>query len=175
MQPLSRRHQDQRISLYADDVALFIRPTEEEMSLSMDIVDRFGGASGLYTNLQKNCVIPILCEETQVELVGQTLPCTAAEFPCTYLGLLISDKKFRKSDLLVWVDKIGNKLPGWQASLMNMAGRTAWVRFVLSAIPIYVLVAIKAPKWFIKAIGKLRRGFLWKGRDKVNEGSCLVA
>jgi hypothetical protein len=173
--PLSRRHQDHRISLYADDVALFIRPTHEEKNLSMNILNHFGEASGLFTNLQKSCVIPIRCEENQMDLVSQTLPCTTAEFPCTYLGLPISDKRFRKAELMVWVDKIGNKLPGWQASLMNMAGRTTWVRFVLSAIPIYVLIAIKVPKWFIKAINKLRRAFLWKGRDNVNGGACLVS
>jgi hypothetical protein len=72
-----------------------------------------------------------------------------------YLGLPISDKRLRKSDLMSWIDKIGNKLPRWQAALMNMARRVAWVRFVLSAIPIYVLIAMKAPKWFIKAINKL--------------------
>lgn len=103
------------------------------------------------------------------------MPCTISEFPCTYLGLPISDKKLRKEDLMVWVDKIGNKLPGWQDSLMNLARRAAWVQFVLSAIPIYILIAIKGPKWFIKAINKLRRGFFWKGRDKANGGSCLVA
>jgi hypothetical protein len=47
--------------------------------------------------------------------------------------------------------------------------------FVLSAVPIYVLIAIKAPKCFIKAVDKPRRVFMWKGRDKVNGGSCLVA
>lgn len=107
-------------------------------------------------------------------MVGHTLPCTAAEFACTYLGLPMSDKKFWKAELLVWVDKISNRLPGWQASLMNMAGRTTWVCFVLSAIPIYVLVAIKVPKWFIKAINKMRHAFVWKGRDKVNGSSFLV-
>ncbi|GJN35066.1 hypothetical protein PR202_gb23798 [Eleusine coracana subsp. coracana] len=30
-------------------------------------------------------------------------------------------------------------------------------------------------KWFIKAINKIRKAFVWKGRDKVNGGSCLVA
>jgi hypothetical protein len=55
-----------------------------------------------------------------------------------------------------WIDKIGNKMPGWQAALMNMVGRVALVRFVLSAIPIYVLIAMKVPKWFIKAINKLQ-------------------
>jgi hypothetical protein len=91
------------------------------------------------------------------------------------LGLPISDKRLTKADLMSWIDKIGNKLPGWKATLMNMAGRVAWVRFVLSAIPIYVLTAMKVPKWFIKAINKLRRAFVWRGREKVDGGSCLVA
>jgi hypothetical protein len=74
-----------------------------------------------------------------------------------------------------WIEKIGNKLPGWKATLMNMVGRTTWARFVISAIPIYVLIAIKVPKWFIKAIDKIRRAFVWKGRQQVNGGTCLVA
>jgi hypothetical protein len=90
-----------------------------------------------------------------MDTVTQTLPCTQAEFLCIYLGLPISDKRLRKYNLMAWIDKIGNKLPGWQAALMNMARRVAWVRFVLSAIPIYVLIAMKVSKWFIKAINKL--------------------
>jgi hypothetical protein len=45
-----------------------------------------------------------------------------------------------------WIEKIGNKLPRWKAIVMNMAGRITWARFVISAIPIYVLIAIKVPK-----------------------------
>jgi len=41
----------QRLSLYADDVALFIRPTEEDLQLTKDILRCFGEASGLQTNL----------------------------------------------------------------------------------------------------------------------------
>jgi hypothetical protein len=91
------------------------------------------------------------------------------------LGLPISDRELRKTDLLPWIEKIGDRLPGWQATLMNTAGRITWVRFVLSASPIYVLIAIKVPKWFIKAVDKLRRAYLWKGRKQINGGSCLVA
>ena len=58
---------------------------------------------------------------------------------------------------------------------MNMAGRATWVRFVLSALPIHVLIALNVPKWFIKAINKIRRAFLWKGRREVQGGCCLVA
>ncbi|RLN05576.1 uncharacterized protein C2845_PM13G10410 [Panicum miliaceum] len=35
--------------------------------------------------------------------------------------------------------------------------------------------AIKVPKWFISAAGKIRKGFLLKGRKEVNGGCCLVA
>lgn len=58
---------------------------------------------------------------------------------------------------------------------MNLAGRTAWVRFVLSAIPIYVLIAINVPKWFIRAVDKIRHGYMWNGRQQANGGNCLVA
>jgi len=50
---------------------------------------------------------------------------------------------------MTWIEKIANKLPGWKASLMSLAGRAVLVRFVLTVIPIYLLVAIKVPKWFI--------------------------
>lgn len=31
-------------------------------------------------------------------------------------------------------------------NIMNMVGRAVWVRFVLSALPIHVLIAINVPK-----------------------------
>jgi hypothetical protein len=76
-------------------------------------------------------------------------------------------------DFMVWVNKIADRLPNWKARLLNLAGRTTLVRHVLSAIPVYILMAISVPKWVIKSIDKLRRGFLWKGRKNVNSGSCL--
>lgn len=165
----------QRLSLYADDVALFIRPEEADLLLTKNLLQIFGEASGLQTNLHNSCVIPIHCEEDIEEVVNQRLHCTTSAFPITYLGLPILDKKLRRGDLLAWIEKIANKLPGWKASLMNLAGRAVLVRFVLTAIPIYLLIALKVPKWFIRAIDKIRRGFLWKGRKEVNGGCCLVA
>lgn len=50
-------------------------------------------------------MLPIRCEEAQMEAVDATLPYTVVAFPCTYLGLPISDKKLRKSDLLPWIEK----------------------------------------------------------------------
>lgn len=69
LQPLTRRNQEHRISLYANDVALFIKSVEEDMNLTMGILNRFGDASGMYTNFQNSYVIPIRCEEPRLETV----------------------------------------------------------------------------------------------------------
>ena len=61
LQPLSRRISGQRLSLFADDVALFTRPVEEDLQVTKEILNAFGMASGLRTNLSKSSIIPIQC------------------------------------------------------------------------------------------------------------------
>ena len=90
----------QRLSLYADDVALFIRSEEEDLQITKELLQVFGEASGLQTNLQKSCVIPIHCDGEIMEVVNSILQCTTTNFPTTYLGLPISDRKLRRSDLM---------------------------------------------------------------------------
>jgi len=58
LQPLARRALQHRISLYADDVVIFLRPATD-MDITLDILHLFGNASGLVTNIQKSSVLPI--------------------------------------------------------------------------------------------------------------------
>jgi hypothetical protein len=129
----------------------------------------------LISNMHKSCAIPIRCSQQAVQEGCNLLHCNSASFPRSYLGLPISDKKLGRIDLMNWVEKIADRLPNWKARLLNLAGRTTMVRFVLSAIPIYLLIAMNIPKWVIKSIDKIRRGFLWKGRKDMNGGNCLVS
>jgi hypothetical protein len=46
---------------------------------------------------------------------------------------------------MTWVDRIADRLPNWKAHL-NLAGRTALVNYVLSAIPVYLLIAMNIPE-----------------------------
>jgi len=76
----------QRLSLYADDVALFIRPEKTDLQLTKSMLQVFGEvSSGLQTNLQKSCVIPMNCEGGIMEAVSTTMQCTPTNFPTTYL------------------------------------------------------------------------------------------
>jgi hypothetical protein len=58
---------------------------------------------------------------------------------------------------------------------MNKAYRTTLVRFVFSGIPIYLLIVINVPKWFLILVHKIIRGFVWKGSENANGDYCLVA
>jgi hypothetical protein len=61
-------------------------------------------------------------------------------------------------------------LPGWKAALMHPTGRNVLVKAVLTAIPIHHLMVLQCLKWVLKAIDKIRRGFLWKGRRDIRGG-----
>src|SRR6185312_12181132 len=90
LQPLARRNLQHRISLYADDVVIFLQPSVSDISITLDILQLFGEASGLKTNVQKSTVSPIHCLEEHRALVQAHLPCQITEFPCKYLGVPLS-------------------------------------------------------------------------------------
>ena len=146
----------------------------EDLSTIKEILRLFGEASGLRTNMQKSSIVPIHCATEQLEVVSRAMPCEVIDFPCKYLGLPLSIRKLTKADLQPIVDKIADMLPGWKAALMSTAGRAVLVKAVLTAIPVYLLIALDVPKWLLRAIDKLHRAFLWKGRRLVNGGHCPV-
>ena len=73
------------------------------------------------------------------------------------------------------VDKVAYRLLGWKTDLLTEAGRCIMVQFVLTSMMIYLPLALDLPPRDLKAIDKIRRGFLWKGRKEVRGGHCLVA
>lgn len=58
---------------------------------------------------------------------------------------------------------------------MTRAGRVVQVQFVLTAMLVYLAMATELPSWAIKAIDKIRRGFIWKGPKEAKGGHCLIA
>jgi hypothetical protein len=152
----------QIISLYADDVVLFIQPHQEELRLVKETLRVFEVSSGLVTNISKSSIIPIGCGDQELERVQEVLPCNTSQFPCKYLGLPLSTKKLPKSELYPLIEKIAYQLPEWKAAFIHPAGRAALIKSVLTAIPIYHLIAGQCPKWVFRAIGKNQIGFVWR-------------
>lgn len=160
LQHLCSRKKLHRISIYVDDVALFLHPTQADISTTLDILKLFGDASGLHNNAQKSNVYPIRCSEETILAVQNILPCEIASFPCKYLGLPLSLHKLSKHQSWPLVDKIADRLPNWKADLLNRAGRRVLVQHVLTGMSVYTAMAIDFPKWGINEFDKIGKGFL---------------
>jgi len=54
--------------------------------------------------------------------------------------------------------------------LLPYAGQRIFVQFVLTAVLVYLAMAIELPPWALKAIDKIRWCFLWRGRKNTKVG-----
>jgi hypothetical protein len=146
-----------------------------DINITLDILHLFGEASGLCTNVQKSSVYPIRYDDQDLVVLHDLLPCEVAVFPCRYLGLPLAIKKFTRDQIQPIIDKIANKLAGWKADLLTKSGRKIHVQYVLIGMVIYLAMAVDLPAWALKAIDKIRREFLWRGRKDAKDGHCHVA
>jgi hypothetical protein len=175
LQPLSSRSIQHRVSLYADAVVLFLRPSESDIALTTRILNLFGNGAGLKTNIQKSNVVPIQCGDDEIASLNSLLPCHMENFPINYLGLPLPIHKLKKAQLQPLIDRLADLLPRWRADLMTRDGRAVHVQFVITATVIYQAMAFDLPPWFIKAVDKIHHSYLWKGRLDAKGGHYLVA
>ena len=59
------------------------------------------------------------------------------------------------------LDRVKNKLAGWKASLLSMAGRKVLIQASSSVIPTYVMQSNLLPNKVLDGIDRVNRNFLW--------------
>lgn len=123
------------------------------------ILRLFTNISGLAVNYAKCSFVPINIQDT--ESVRWILGCQQTEFPLTYLGMPLTLKRLNKEQYRPFIERIEQRLEGWQGRRLSRAGRLVLVNSVLSSLPIYFMASFILPKWVIKRIDKIRRRFLW--------------
>jgi hypothetical protein len=164
-----------RASFYADDMVIFIKPARQDLLLLSSIMETFEQISGLKTNKEKSKATPINCSEEEVQITVDTFRCAVENFPCRYLGVPLSIKRLRRSDKQPIIDAVSKRIPTWKGNLLNLAGRATLVSATLSAIPVYISIAVCLSSWALGCIDRSRRAFLWTGAQTVAGGKCRVA
>jgi hypothetical protein len=86
----------QRISIYADDVALFVKTLVQDLVTVRKILEWFGEASGLLVNYNKSSAVVIRGELEDNMRVKHVLQCTMGSFPSKYLGIPLSTGQLTK-------------------------------------------------------------------------------
>jgi hypothetical protein len=163
-----------RTSLYADDAAVFVAPFKVDIQNHAAILHSFGEVTGLCTNFSKSHVVPIRCDNIDLEDVLEGIPATRASVPLRYLGLPLSFWCLRRRDFQNLEDKCAGKLPTWNGKLVNMAGRVALVKSVLASHAIYHLTPLSIPPGTMQYINKLERAFVWAAKESTSGVKCKV-
>jgi hypothetical protein len=165
----------QRISIFADDVVLFIRREVNELIATKEILRIFGGASGLKVNYSKTTATLIRGSEELEERVKACLGCNIAKFPIKYLGLPLALRPLTRAEWQPWLDGVTHFLPPWQRGMIARASRLILIRSVISARPIHQILVAGPPDWLLEEIAKTLRGFFWAGDKRSTGGKCLVS
>jgi len=92
---LGRNKMRLRTSMYADDAAIFLRPIKEEVTALKHLLQLFGEVTGLRTNIHKSSVVPIRCENLDLDDILCDFLAQHTSFPIKYLGLPLAIRRLR--------------------------------------------------------------------------------
>ncbi|WVZ55767.1 hypothetical protein U9M48_006389 [Paspalum notatum var. saurae] len=158
-----------RVSMYADDAAIFLKPTKRDTTTLTSLLVNFGDASGL-----KTTVVPIRCEGLDLEEILASFRATRTQFPVKYLGLPLSNKRLKRVDFQPLVDKVAKKLTAWNGRHINPAGQLTLVKSVLTSQAVYFISSLRVPKSTLKEINTKRKRFLWAGSEALTGAKCKI-
>jgi hypothetical protein len=102
-----------RVSLYKDDVGLFVCPFVHDISNIQIILQHFGNASKLRVNFLKSELFLISSNGSQPSVWTQHFMGKVSHLPASYLGMPLRIGKPMRGDEQKLVDKIAGRLASW--------------------------------------------------------------
>ncbi|KAE8702100.1 hypothetical protein F3Y22_tig00110503pilonHSYRG00817 [Hibiscus syriacus] len=90
-----------------------------------------------------------------------------------YLGVPLLYSRITRASYSYIVSRVRDKLIGWKAKSLSLAGMITLAKAVLSSIPFYSMQSTKLLKGICDEIKRLIRGFIW-GRTESGGGVSLV-
>ncbi|KAM0899969.1 hypothetical protein ACQ4PT_020948 [Festuca glaucescens] len=175
LSPIGRCTQVQRLSIFADDIVIFVKPLVCDLVMVRELLKIFGEASGLQVNYRKTAATLIRGGELERDKVSTILQCQLTEFPIRYLGLQLALNPLTRAQWQPMIDASTRIAPAWQHGLIAKPGRLVLVQAVMSAMPIHHLLITEAPVWVFEELEKILRGLFWASKERANGGQCLVA
>ncbi|PKU87848.1 putative mitochondrial protein [Dendrobium catenatum] len=115
--------------LYADDLLVFGEASTANYTHLMNAINCFTNSTGLHINLDKSSII-LPKHLTSADDISSYLGLTSRDL-VTYLGVPISFRRLKISDIYPLLDDIIRKLSGWNAKLLSFAGRLQYLKFTM--------------------------------------------
>lgn len=121
---------------YADDTIFFYQPTKQSMRNLWLLLKTFELVSGLKINMDKSELYYVGSNPHRVIKLANILGCAVGNLPFRYLGLPLYNKRLRKEDWAIVINRINLRIEGWKAKLLSQGGRLTLVSSVLTSLPL---------------------------------------
>lgn len=162
IRPISIGGVDHKISLYADDIAVFVADPEQSVPHLLDLINSFGNVSGYTINWQKSDLValgadlePAFVMSTQFKL-SNTIK---------YLGIKITKNPnlLFKYNFLEILNSLKKDIENWRTLPISLIGRVNTVKMVLLPRFLYLFqnIPICIPKSFFRQIDSVILPFIW--------------
>lgn len=154
---------EERVSLYADDILIYLGDVLASLAPVMNIIQDFGTWSGLSINWDKSVILPVdplsdpsLLSSTQLQVVADFM----------YLGIRVSARPLDYVDgnLIPLLDRLRTKVDTWCRLPLSVVGRSNLLKMV--AMPQLLYILHNAPMWvpapIFHKIHRLFRELIWR-------------
>lgn len=153
----------EKMTLYADDVLIFLGDTGPSFEKAIQLLERFGRSSGLVVNWEKSTLLPL--DSTRNSQRGG-MPRLRVVEKMRYLGIVISTDpvQYIGDNLVPLFEKFRRKSAIWCQLPLSLAGRVNLIKMVWMPQLLYVL--LNSPVWIGKTwfqkLNTIFRELIWK-------------
>lgn len=170
-----REGQEHRVSLYADDLLLYLSDYSHSLPAALNILERFGKLSGYKINLSKSELFPV--NNVACSMSFNTSPFKVTS-KFTYLGINVPDKfsKLFKENFPPLVAKVEQLLKRWTQLPLSVAGRINSIK--MSILPkftyLFQNIPVFIPKSFFRKLDSILSSFIWNHKTARARKSLLT-
>ncbi|KAL0290651.1 UNVERIFIED_CONTAM: hypothetical protein Sradi_7046000 [Sesamum radiatum] len=156
---------------YADDVIIFTNCKEAGLLRLMNFLRKFEEQSGQQINQAKSAFIPGRKANLIANRIKNITGFSMKALPITYLGAPLYKGNKRKVLYENLIDKVRNRISGWENCHLSYGGRLLLIKTVLSSMPIYLLQVLNPPVSTIQKLERLFARFFWGSTTEQRKNS----
>lgn len=147
--------------LFADDLVFFAKADLTNCLAIRDVLDMFCSLSGQSMSEAKSRVYfsPNVDKDTR-ESLSDVLGFASTPNIGKYLGIPMRVPGASSQDYNFIFDRVKQKLTGWKANLLSLAGRNVLIQAFSAAIPSYVMLSTLLPRKILDGIDRVNCNFL---------------
>lgn len=153
-------------NIFVDDILVFAMQRKDSWRCILQIFQRFKSASGICINKRKSKLYHNETDQDTASWIADLFGIEAApiDLGMKYLGFTLKPMGYKTGDWNWLLDRLYNRISGWESRLLSLAGRQTLIQTVLAQLAIYWSHLFYLPAKIISKMKAFVANFLWGGK-----------